>query len=326
MSDRVIKIAVSGAAGQIGYALMFRIASGGLFGDKMKVALSLLEVPQALPALDGVEMELDDCAFPALASVEKSSDPETAFGDADVIFLIGAKPRTADMERKDLLSANAAIFSTQGKAINAAAKKQAHVLVVGNPANTNCLIARHNAPDMPDGAFAAMTRLDHNRAVAQLAQKTDAAVSDVRRVIIWGNHSSTQYPDISHATVRGEPALAIVGEAWHRETMIPVVQKRGGAIIKARGASSAASAASAALSHVRDMAMGSEDFCSLGVISKGEYGIESGLVYSYPMRCNGAGKAEVVDGLPCSEFSLQKMRETEQELREERDAVRHLLP
>lgn len=324
--DRVIKIAISGAAGQIGYALLFRAACGNIFGPKTKVALSLLEVPAALPALDGLEMELDDCAFPTLESVSKSSDAETAFGDADVIFLVGAKPRGPGMERKDLLAANAEIFSAQGKAINAAAKKFTNVLVVGNPSNTNCLIAQQNAPDIPAFRFAAMTRLDHNRAMAQLANNVGAATSDVRQMIIWGNHSATQYPDIHHATVGGKPAVELVDEKWYREEMIPAVQQRGAAIIKARGASSAASAASAAIDHVRDWAMGSDDYVSMGIVSQGEYGMESGLVYSYPMKCTGAGEAEVITGLECNEFSMQKMRETEAELREERDAVRHLLP
>ena len=321
-----IKIAVSGAAGQIGYALLFRIASGGLFGDKCRVALSLLEIPASLPALDGVEMELNDCAFPALAGISKSSDAETAFGDAHVIFLVGARPRSADMERKDLLAANAEIFSVQGKAINAAASKYVNVLVVGNPANTNCLIAQQNAPNIDPRRFSAMTRLDHNRAMAQLAEKTAAPVSDVRKMIIWGNHSSTQYPDIHHAEVGGKPALELAGEQWYKEEMIPAVQKRGGAIIKARGASSAASAASAAIDHVRDWALGGDDFLSMGITSNGEYGVESGLVYSYPVKCKGKGEAEVIMDLPCNDFSAQKMRETETELREERDAVRHLLP
>ena len=326
MSKKIIKVAVSGGAGQIGYALLFRIASGQLFGPTMRVSISLLEVPHSLSALDGVEMELNDCAFPTLAGIEKSADAEEAFGDADVIFLVGAKPRSAGMERKDLLSANAEIFSAQGKAINAAAHKKTNVLVVGNPANTNCLIAMQNAPDIPPRNFAAMTRLDHNRAMAQLAIKTGAAVADVKKMIIWGNHSATQYPDIHHATISGKPATEMVAQSWYREEMIPAVQQRGAAVIKARGASSAASAASAALSHVRDWALGAEDFCSMGIVGEGEYGIESGLVYSYPTICKGAGEIAVVADLQCDEFSEQKMRESEAELREERDAVRHLLP
>ena len=321
-----IKVAVSGAAGQIGYALLFRIAAGHLFGPKCKIALSLLEVPPALPALDGVEMELNDCAFPTLQSIKKSDNAEIAFDDAHVIFLVGAKPRSAGMERKDLLAANADIFSVQGRAINAAANKRVNVLVVGNPANTNCLITQQNAPDIPATAFAAMTRLDHNRAIAQLAAKTNSAAADVRQMIIWGNHSATQYPDIHHATIGGQPALDLVGEQWYREEMIGAVQQRGAAIIQARGASSAASAASAAIDHVRDWALGGDDYLSMGVVSNGEYGIESGLVYSYPMRGEGAGQAKVILDLPQNEFSVQKMRESEAELRAERDAIRHLLP
>ncbi|MGI9307376.1 MAG: malate dehydrogenase [Gammaproteobacteria bacterium] len=326
MSKSPVKIAVSGAAGQIGYALLFRAAAGQLFGEKCPVWLSLLDLPASLSALDGVEMELADCAFPALAGISKSADAATAFGDADVIFLVGAKPRGPGMERKDLLAANAEIFSAQGKAINAAAKKTVNVLVVGNPANTNCLIAMQNAPDIDPRRFSAMTRLDHNRAMAQLAAKTGAAVSDVRRMIIWGNHSATQYPDIHHAQIGGKPALERAGEEWYKTEMIPAVQQRGAAIIKARGASSAASAASAAIDHVRDWALGGEDYLSMCVASRGEYGVESGLVYSYPMHCKGAGEAEVVPDLPCNDFSAEKMRATEKELREERDAVRHLLP
>lgn len=321
-----IKIAVSGAAGQIGYALLFRIASGQLFGENRPVSLSLLEIPSSLPALDGVEMELNDCAFPTLAGVSKSSDAETAFGDAHVIFLAGAKPRGPGMERKDLLAANAAVFSEQGKAINAAASKYVNVLVVGNPANTNCLIAQQNAPDISPRRFAAMTRLDHNRAAAMLAEKTGAKVADVRKMIIWGNHSLTQYPDIHHAEIGGKPAMELAGEKWYKETMIPAVRKRGAAIIEARGASSAASAASAALDHVRDWARGCDDYLSMGIVSEGEYGIESGLVYSYPVKCTGKGESEIVADLPCGDFSAEKMKESETELREERDAVRHLLP
>ena len=330
-----VKIAVSGGAGQIAYALLFRIASGALLGAKQSVSLSLLETPQALPALDGVEMELRDCAFPtlptlpALAAVSKTDNPETAFADADIVFLVGAKPRGPGMERKDLLQANADIFSKQGKALNSAAKPSAKILVVGNPANTNCLIARANAPALPDSAFAAMTRLDHNRAAHQLAQKSENDIAQVRRVVIWGNHSATQYPDIHHATIAGKPALRAVGEEWYKSEMIPAVQQRGAAVIKARGASSAASAASAALDHMRDWVCGQNDpdeFTSMALVSGGEYEIESGLVFSYPAKCGGGGKAEVVGGLEMNEFSAEKIRATESELREERDAVRHLLP
>lgn len=322
-----VKVAVTGAAGQIGYALLFRIAAGGLTGNR-PVSLSLLERSEALPALDGVEMELRDCAFPGLKEIVKTDDAKVAFADADAIFLVGARPRSANMERADLLAANAEIFSAQGRAINQSAQKTTKVIVVGNPANTNCLIARANAPDLPDTAFTAMTRLDHNRALAQLAQQTDAQVTAIRRMIIWGNHSSTQYPDIHHTTVNGVPALSQVDEQWYRETMIPTVQQRGAAVIKARGASSAASAASAALDHVRDWMFGetaADDAVSMAVVGGGEYGIEAGLVFSYPMRCHG-GVASVITGLSVNEFSHERLRQTEQELRDERDAVRHLLP
>ena len=324
-----VKIAVTGGAGQIAYALLFRAASGALLGPNQPVSLSLLEIPQGVPALDGVEMELRDCAFPALADIVRTDNPEAAFADADIVFLVGARPRGPGMERKDLLQANASIFSEQGKALNAAAKKSVKILVVGNPANTNCLIARANAPDLPDSAFSAMTRLDHNRAAAQLAEKSRSAVSQIRRVIIWGNHSATQYPDIHHAEIAGKPALKAVDEKWFKSEMIPAVQQRGAAVIKARGASSAASAASAALDHMRDWVCGqsdSGDFASMALVSGGEYGMESGLVFSYPAQCSGGGKAEIVAGLEMNEFSAEKLRATEAELREERDAVRHLLP
>ena len=332
-----VKIAVTGGAGQIAYALLFRAASGALLGPNQPVTLSLLEIPPALPALDGVEMELRDCAFPTLAGVVKTDNPETAFADADLVFLVGARPRGPGMERKDLLQANAAIFSEQGKALNAAAKKSAKILVVGNPANTNCLIARANAPDLPDAAFSAMTRLDHNRAAAQLAQKSGADISQIRRVIIWGNHSATQYPDLHHAAVGGQPALQVVGEEWFKAEMIPAVQQRGAAVIQARGASSAASAASAALDHMRDWVRGQPDanssapvsdvdFASMALVANGEYGVEAGLIFSYPARCPGGGQANIVNGLDMNEFSAEKLRVTEAELREERDAVRHLLP
>ena len=324
-----VKIAVSGGAGQIAYALLFRAASGALLGPGRPVSLAMLEIPQALPALDGLEMELRDCAFPELADIAKTDNPETAFADADIVFLVGARPRGPGMERKDLLQANAAIFSAQGKALNAAAKKSAKILVVGNPANTNCLIARANAPDLPDSAFAAMTRLDHNRAAWQVAQKAAQPVDQVKRVIIWGNHSATQYPDIHHAAVAGQPAMQAVGEEWFKSEMIPAVQQRGAAVIKARGASSAASAASAALDHMRDWVCGQndpDDFASMALVSGGEYDAEPGLVFSYPAKCPGGGKAEIVAGLDINEFSAGKMRASENELREERDAVRRLLP
>ena len=324
-----VKIAVSGSAGQIAYALLFRIASGALLGPDKPVSLALLEIPPALPALDGVEMELRDCAFPALHRVDKTAKPEDAFANADIVFLVGAKPRTANMERKDLLQANAAIFSEQGKALDNNAKKSAKILVVGNPANTNCLIARANAPNLPDNAFAAMTRLDHNRAVEQLARKSNRPVAQVKRAAIWGNHSATQYPDIHHAQIDGQPAMQIVGEEWFKNEMMPAVQQRGAAVIRARGASSAASAASAALDHMRDWIRGQpdpDDFASMALVSAGEYGMEAGLVFSYPAKCVGDGQANIVENLAMNEFSAEKLRATQAELREERDAVRHLLP
>ena len=322
-----INVAVTGAAGQIGYALLFRIAAGALSGGQ-PVSLRLLEVPPALPALDGVEMELRDCAFPLLGEVVKTADAEEAFADADAVFLVGAKPRGPGMERKDLLEANAAIFSAQGKALNAAAKSSVRVVVVGNPANTNCLIARANAPDLPDTCFSAMTRLDHNRALAALAQQTGQPLSALRRVIIWGNHSATQYPDLHHASVNGAPALDLVDAAWYADTYIPQVQQRGAAIIKARGASSAASAASSAIDHMRDWMSGdtpADDAISMGIVSAGEYDIEAGLVFSYPVQAGG-GKIGVVGDLPINEFSRTRLRATMEELQQERDAVRHLLP
>ena len=328
MMSKPLKIAVTGAAGQIGYALLFRIAAGGLLGARQPVSLHLLEIEAALPALAGVEMELRDCAFESLADIVKTADAEVAFSDADIVFLVGARPRGPGMERKDLLEANAAIFSVQGKALNQAAKKSVKVLAVGNPANTNCLIARSNAPDLPDTAFSAMTRLDQNRARAQLAEKSGYPVAAVSRAVIWGNHSATQYPDIHHALIDGKAALSVVDEKWYKEEMIPAVQQRGAAIIKARGASSAASAASAALDHMRDWVFGqanNDDYCSMALLGGGQYGIQSGIFYSYPVRCEN-GAATVVEDLAVNDFSTEKMRAGEKELLEERDAVRHLLP
>ena len=323
-----VKVAVTGAAGQIGYALLFRIASGGLAGSRTPISLSLLERAESLPALDGLEMELRDSAFSCLGGVIKTDDAEIAFGDADIVFLVGARPRGAGMERADLLKANAAIFSEQGKALNAAAKRTVKVVVVGNPANTNCLIARANAPDLPDTGFSAMTRLDHNRALAQLVDKTAKPLAEIKRVAIWGNHSATQYPDIHHARISGASALSLVDEAWYKDTMIPAVQQRGAAVIKARGASSAASAASAALDHMRDWAFGEtpvDDWVSMALVSGGEYGVTPGLVYSYPV-CTGNGKAMIAAGLDINEFSVAQMKNSEQELAKERDDIRDLLP
>ena len=321
-----VRVAITGAAGQIGYQLSFRIASGQMLGADQPVILQLLEIPPALGALQGVEMELRDCAFPTLADVVSTDDPNVAFADADYALLVGARPRGPGMERKDLLLANAANFSVQGKAMNEHASPDIKVLVVGNPANTNALIARANAPDLNPRNFTAMTRLDHNRAVAQLAEKTGKAVADIDGMIIWGNHSATQYPDIGHTSVAGEPAAGKVDTDWYRETFIPTVQQRGAAIIKARGASSAASAASAAIDHIHDWALGTpgDSWVSMAVPSDGSYGIGEGVIYSFPVRCSG-GDYEIVQGLDVDEFSRGKMTATEAELREERDGVSDLI-
>lgn len=321
-----VRVAITGAAGQIGYQLAFRIASGQLFGTDQPVILQLIEIPPAMDALKGVAMELDDCAFDALDDVVLTDQAEVGFKDTQYALLVGARPRSADMERKDLLVANAQIFSTQGRALNAVADRDVKVLVVGNPANTNALIARMNAPDLDPGNFTAMTRLDHNRAKAQLAQRSGVHVSNVRGVIIWGNHSATQYPDIAHATVAGRPASAVVPQDWYRDEFIPTVQNRGTAIIRARGASSAASAASAAIDHVRDWALGTagNDWVSMAVASDGSYGIAEGVVYSYPIRCPGGGQYEIVRGLDIDEFSRQRLDATDAELREERGNVADL--
>jgi len=321
-----VRVAITGAAGQIGYQLAFRIASGQMLGADQPVILQLLEIPAALPALNGVLMELDDCAFGTLAGIVATDDPDVAFRDADYALLVGARPRGPGMERKDLLEANAQIFSVQGKAINAHASRDIRVLVVGNPANTNALIAASNAPDIDSGNFTAMTRLDHNRAKAQLAAKAGKHVTDVRRMTIWGNHSSTQYPDVDHATIAGKPARDLFDRDWLTGEFIPTVQQRGAAIIKARGASSAASAASAAIDHVHDWALGTpgDDWVSMGIPSDGSYGIEPGVIYSYPVRCKG-GRYEIVQDLSISDFSRERMDATEAELREERAAIQHLL-
>ncbi|MFZ5602108.1 MAG: malate dehydrogenase [Pseudomonadota bacterium] len=322
-----VRVVVTGAAGQISYSLLFRIAAGQMLGADQPVILQMLEITPALGALQGVAMELDDCAFPLLAGMVVTDDPKVAFKDADYALLVGARPRGPGMERKDLLEANAAIFSVQGKAIDAVAKRSIKVLVVGNPANTNSLIAQRNAPGINPRQFTAMTRLDHNRALSQLATKTGTSINDITKVTIWGNHSSTQYPDISKALIKGEKAESKVDQSWYRETYIPVVQQRGAAIIKARGASSAASAANAALNHMRDWALGTpaNDWVSMGVYSDGSYGIDKGLIYSFPCVCKN-GDWEIVQGLDISEFSREKMKVTEKELQEERDAVAHLLP
>ncbi len=321
-----VRVSITGAAGQIGYQLAFRIASGQMLGDDQPVTLQLLEIPQALPALEGVVMELNDCAFPTLSGIVATDDPNVAFKDSDYALLVGARPRGPGMERKDLLEANAAIFSVQGKAINEHASREIRVLVVGNPANTNALIASSNAPDVDPRNFTAMTRLDHNRAKAQLAAKTNCHVNDIRRMTIWGNHSATQYPDVSHASVKGTNATELVDKEWLSSEFIPVVQQRGAAIIKARGASSAASAASAAIDHMHDWALGTpkEDWVSMAVPADGSYGIEPGVFYSYPVRCSD-GQYEIVDGLTIDDFSRARMDETDAELREERGAIEGLL-
>jgi len=321
-----VRVTITGAAGQIGYQLAFRIASGQMFGTDQPVILQLLEIPPALPALAGVVMELDDCAFETLAGVVATDDPGIAFKDAEYALLVGARPRGPGMERNDLLEANAQIFSVQGKAINEHANRDIRILVVGNPANTNALIASSNAPDIDKSQFTAMTRLDHNRATAQIAGKTGCHVSDIRQMTIWGNHSATQYPDIYHASVTGKAATDLVDESWLTDEFIPTVQQRGAAIIKARGASSAASAASAAIDHMHDWVLGTpdDDWVSMGIPADGSYGIDEGIVYSYPVRCNG-GEYEIVQDLDINEFSRQRMAATEAELREERAAIESLL-
>ena len=322
-----VRVAITGAAGQIGYALAFRIASGQMLGADQPVILQLLEITPALGALNGVAMELDDCAFPTLAGIVTSDDPNVAFKDADYALLVGAKPRGPGMERADLLQGNAAIFSVQGKAMNDHASRNIKVLVVGNPANTNALIAQKNAPNIPKENFTAMTRLDHNRALAQLAGKADVHNIDVKGAIIWGNHSATQYPDISHCTIAGKAASDAIDSNWLQGEFISTVQQRGAAIIKARGLSSAASAASSAIDHVRDWALGTPagEYTGMAVPSDGSYGIAEGLVYSFPVTCK-AGTYEIVQGLSVSDFSRKLMDATDTELREERAAVEHLFP
>lgn len=313
-----VRVAVTGAAGQISYSLLFRIASGDMLGKDQPVILQLLEITPALEALNGVIMELEDCAFPLVAGITGTDDANVAFKDADYALLVGARPRGPGMERKDLLEANAAIFSAQGKAINDNASKGIKVLVVGNPANTNALIAQRNAPDIDPRQFTAMTRLDHNRAMAQLANKLGKTVNDVKKMLIWGNHSSTQYPDLHHCEVDGKVAIDQVEQDWYESDYIPTVQQRGAAIIKARGASSAASAANAAVDHMRSWALGTDegDWVSMGIYSDGSYGIQEGLIYSFPCTCKD-GDWTIVQGLEVNDFSRGKMQATEQELAEE---------
>ena len=321
-----LNVAITGAAGQIGYALAFRAASGAMLGPDQPVNLHLLEITPALPTLQGVVMELNDCAFPTLNKVIATDDARVAFKDCHAALLVGARPRGPGMERKDLLLANAQIFSAQGKALNDVAARDVRVLVVGNPANTNALIAMKNAPSLKPQSFTAMTRLDHNRALSQLAEKTGCHVNDIQKMIIWGNHSATQYPDINHCLVKGQPARSLVDANWIEKDFIPTVQQRGAAIIKARGASSAASAGSAAIDHIRDWFRGSAagDWVSMGIPSDGSYGIPEGVIYSYPVVCRN-GQYEIVQGLAIDEFSRQRMDATHKELLEERDGVKDLL-
>ena len=321
-----VRVAVTGAAGQISYALLFRIASGDMLGHDQPVILQLLEIPPAMEALQGTVMEIEDGAFPLVHDIVASDEPEVAFGDADFAMLVGARPRGPGMERKDLLTENARIFSVQGVAIDAVARLDVRVLVVGNPANTNALIAASNAPNLDRRQFTAMTRLDHNRAISQLAAQTGKPSTTITRMSIWGNHSATQYPDIRHALILGSPATELVDHAWVVDNFIPTVQQRGAAIIKARGASSAASAASAAVDHVRTWVHGTpeNDWVSMAIPSDGSYGINDELIYSYPVTCSD-GHYEIVQALEIDEFSQARMSETEQELLEERDGVRDLL-
>lgn len=321
-----VRVAITGAAGQIGYALLFRIASGDMLGKDQPIILQLLEVTPALGALNGVVMELNDCAFPLLQGIVATDDVNVAFKDVDYAILVGARPRGPGMERKDLLEANGGIFTPQGKALNDHAKRTVKVLVVGNPANTNALIAQQNAPDLDPKCFTSMMRLDHNRTLSQLAEKTGTLVTDIKQANVWGNHSATQFPDIHHATVKGEPAMPLIDQAWYADTLVPVVQQRGAAIIKARGLSSAASAASAAIDHMRTWVQGTPegDWVSMGIPADGSYGIAPGIMFGYPVRCKD-GAYEIVQGLSVNEFARQRIDITERELREERAGVEHLL-
>ncbi len=318
------RVAITGAAGNIGYAAAFRVAAGNMLGTDQPIILQLIEIPPALDALKGVEMELRDCAFPLLHDVICTADANQGFGDVDYVLSIGSRPRSKGMERADLLTENGKIFGPQGKAINDNASKNVKVLVVGNPANTNALIACNNAPDLDPSQFTSMMRLDHNRAISQLASKTGAQVTDIKQMAVWGNHSLSQYPDISHCTVNNKIAKGLVEDTWYREEFIPRVQKRGAEVINARGASSAASAASAAIDHMRDWALGTDDWVSMGMVSKGDYGITEGLMYSFPAVCKN-GKFKVVESLNQDEFSIEMMKATEKELLEEREAVKGLI-
>jgi malate dehydrogenase len=321
-----VTVTITGAAGNIGYALAFRVASGQMLGEDQPINLNLLEIPAASTAVQGVVMELNDCAFPTLNRVTATHDANIAFKDCDFGMLVGARPRGPGMERKDLLLENARIFSAQGKALEAVAGRGVRVLVVGNPANTNALIAQRNAPSLPPNRFTAMTRLDHNRGLAQLTEKSGAPLAEVKKISIWGNHSATQYPDLHHATVAGRPALSVVEASWFKDTFIPTVQQRGAAVIKARGTSSAASAAAAALDHIHDWMLGTPpgDWVSMAVASDGSYGIPEGVIYSYPVTCKN-GEYSIVQGLSVSDFSREKMQATHRELLEERDGVKDLI-
>lgn len=321
-----VRVAITGAAGNIGYATAFRIAAGGMLGTDQPIILQLIEIEPVLDALGGVEMELRDCAFPLLEDIITTADIDIGFKDVDYALLIGSRPRTKGMERRDLLSANGKIFGPQGRAINAHASRDVKVLIVGNPANTNALIAANNAPDISLTQFSSMMRLDHNRAISQLSTKTGVAVTKIQQMVVWGNHSLTQYPDISHCMVNGKDANTLVDETWCRNEFIPKVQKRGAEIINARGASSAASAASAAIDHMRSWILGTpgNDWVSMGIISNGDYGITEGLMYSFPVSCKN-GSYKVVQDLSMDDFSLEMIKATEKELLDERDAVKNLL-
>ncbi|GAB3680753.1 malate dehydrogenase [Salinisphaera aquimarina] len=319
-----VRVAITGGAGNISYSLIFRIAAGDMLGPDQPVILQLLEIPPAMDALKGVIMEINDCAFPLVHGVSGTDKPDEAFKDVDIALLVGSRPRGKGMERSDLLKANGEIFSVQGKALNDNASRDVKVLVVGNPANTNALIAASNAPDLDNRQFTAMMRLDHNRSLSQLAQKTGTQVTDIEKMIVWGNHSATQYPDISQATVKGQPALEQVDRDWYENDFIPTVQKRGAAIIEARGASSAASAASAAIDHVRDWVQGSDGIVSMGIPADGSYGIAEGIMYSFPVTCKN-GEYTIVQDLDIDDFSRDRMQATEKELREEREAVSDLI-
>jgi malate dehydrogenase len=324
--DSPVRVAVTGAAGQIGYQLLFRIASGQLLGPDTPVSLYLLEIPDAVKAAEGTAMELVDCAFPLLAGIDISDDPNEAFDGVNVALLVGARPRSKGMERSDLLEANGGIFKPQGEALNSHAADDVKILVVGNPANTNCLIAQSNAPDIPRERFTAMTRLDHNRALAQLANKTQTPVREITNLSVWGNHSTTMYPDIFHAKVKGQNAVEAVDDMdWLENDFIPTVQKRGAAIIEARGASSAASAANAAIDHIHDWVLGTpeNDWVSMAIPSDGSYGVDEGLISSFPVTCSG-GSYEIVQDLEISDFSRQKIELTVNELKEERESVKKL--